>query len=97
MSLDELPMFVKEGAILPLAKPVEYITKETVFDITCRVYGEADNRSVHLFEDNGYTFDYRQDQYNWITLSWKKNKGAASRNGNKKIMRYRISSWEQVH
>lgn len=97
MSMDELPMFVKEGAILPLAKPVEYITKETVFDITCRVYGAADHRSVHLFEDNGYTFDYRQGQYNWITLSWQKNKGAASRNGNKKITRYRITSWEQVH
>jgi alpha-glucosidase (family GH31 glycosyl hydrolase) len=41
MSLDEVPMFVKEGTILPLAKPVEYITPETVFDINCRVYGNA--------------------------------------------------------
>ena len=97
MSLDEVPMFVKEGAILPLAKPVEYITNETSFELTCKVYGEAGNSSVHLFEDNGYTFDYLQDKFNWLTLTWKKNKGYASRKGINKVTRYRIVSWEQIH
>jgi alpha-D-xyloside xylohydrolase len=97
MSLDEVPMFVKEGTILPLAKPVEYVTKATTFDIDCRVYGNADNKSVHLFEDNGYTFDYEKNQYNRITLSWKKNKGTITRDGNSKKMLYRIGSWKQIN
>jgi alpha-D-xyloside xylohydrolase len=96
MSLDEVPMFVKEGTILPLAKSVEYITPETVFDINCRVYGNA-NGSVHLFEDNSYTFNYEQNQYNWLTLQWNGKKGTATRTGTFKKKLYRIAAWEQVN
>jgi alpha-D-xyloside xylohydrolase len=97
MSMDEVPMFVKEGTILPLAKSVEYITPETVFDINCRVYGNADNKSVHLFEDNSYTFNYEQNQYNWLTLQWNGKKGTTTRTGTFKKKLYRIAAWEQVN
>jgi alpha-D-xyloside xylohydrolase len=96
MSLDELPMFVKEGTILPLAKPVEYITKETSFDITCKLYGNVDNKSVSLFEDNGYTFDYLQRQYNKVLLTWKNNKGTLTRDGKMKKQLYKVVAWERV-
>ncbi len=95
MSLNEIPMFVKAGTILPLAKPVEFITKETVFDITCRVYGNS-SKSVHLFEDNGHTFDYQQRQYNWVNLRTDKNKGSISRSGNYKKTLYRVVSWQYI-
>jgi alpha-D-xyloside xylohydrolase len=97
MSMDEIPMFVKEGAILPLAKSVEYITDQTIFDVNCKVYGNADNKTVHLFEDNSYTFNYEQNQYNWLDLSWKNKKGSVSRTGNYKKKLYRINTWEQVN
>lgn len=97
MNLDEVPMFIKEGTILPLAKPVEYITDETVFDISCKIYGNANNKSVHLFEDSGFTFDYQQNQYNWITLSWKNKKGHISRDGKYRKKLYRVASWDQIN
>lgn len=97
MNLEEIPMFVKEGTILPLAKPVEYVTAETVFDINCRVYGNANNKSAHLFEDNSFTYDYQHNQYNWVNLAWKNNKGAVSRDGGFKKSLYHITSWDQIN
>jgi alpha-D-xyloside xylohydrolase len=97
MSLDEVPMFIKDGTILPLAKPVEYITPETVFDITCKVYGNAGNNTPHLFEDDSYNFNYQQNQYNWVNLAYKNQKGALTRDGSFKKKLYRITAWQQVN
>jgi alpha-D-xyloside xylohydrolase len=92
MTLDEIPVFVKDGTILPLAKPVQYITPETVFDVTCHVYGNP-NRSAYLFEDDGYTFDFEKGAFNWIELSWHKNKGKTVAKGGNKKQLYKITSW----
>lgn len=96
MTLDEIPMFVKEGTILPLAKSVEYVTPETVFDVTCRVYGRP-NGTVRLFEDNSYTFDFEKGNYTWLTLSWNGKKGQIKRQGNYKTRLYHVSSWEKIN
>ena len=95
MSLDEVPMYVKEGTILPLAKPVEYINRETVLELDCYVYGKAP-RSFRLFEDNGYTFDYLQNQYNQVVLNWNKNRVQLTRQGSYQKQLYRVASWKQV-
>ncbi|MDR1918598.1 MAG: DUF5110 domain-containing protein [Tannerellaceae bacterium] len=92
MSLDEIPIFVKDGTILPLAKPVQYVTAETIFDLTCHVYGQA-KQSVRLFEDDGYTFDFEQGAFNWVELSWQKNKGKTLTQGKNKKRLYKITSW----
>jgi alpha-D-xyloside xylohydrolase len=92
MSADEIPLFVKEGAILPLAEPVEYITSETVLDIACHVYGTPE-KSFFLFEDDGETFDFEKGAFNWVELSWNKNKGKVSRQGKNKKQLYKISKW----
>ena len=41
--------------MLPLAKPVEHISRETVFEITLHCYGERG--SCILAEDDGETYD----------------------------------------
>ncbi|MDR2763825.1 MAG: DUF5110 domain-containing protein [Tannerella sp.] len=92
MTTGEIPLFVKEGAILPLADPVEYITSETVLDITCRVYGNPE-KSFFLFEDDGETFDFEKGAFNRIELSWDKNKGKVTGQGKNKKQRYKVSKW----
>src|SRR6202012_5452386 len=77
--LDELPLFVKEGTVLPLAKPLEYLKQGTQFDITCFAFG--DNAAGSLFEDDGYTFDYEKGAYTKVALTWTAGKGAASHKG----------------
>ncbi len=81
MSLDQIPLFVKEGTILPIAKPLQYITSKTVFEITCHVYGN-NCESARLFEDNAYTLDYQKKLFNWIALDWNGEKGKVTKAGN---------------
>ncbi|MDR1524447.1 MAG: DUF5110 domain-containing protein [Tannerella sp.] len=98
MTLDEIPLFVKEGTILPLARPVQYVTPETVFDVTCRVYGRP-AQPARLFEDDGYTFDFEKGAYSWVELHWdaakKKNAGRVVTSGKNKGKMYRVTDWVQ--
>ncbi|AYL95801.1 TIM-barrel domain-containing protein [Mucilaginibacter celer] len=93
--LNQLPIFIKSGTILPLAKPVEYVSPDTKFEITCYVYGRANKAT--LFEDDGVTFNYEKGAYNSVNLLWEKNKGTVKRAGNFKKSRYVIKNWEIIN
>lgn len=95
LSLDEIPMFVKDGTILPLATPVEFITPKTVFDIHCRIYGSP-VKPVRLFEDDSYSFDFEKGQFNWVNISWDGNKISAGHSGNFKDKLYHILDWKEI-
>lgn len=61
IATDDIPLFVKEGTLLPLAKPVPYVKPDTVFEITLRAYGDCSGSCVRLVEDDGVSnhTDYR--------------------------------------
>ncbi|MES2426459.1 MAG: TIM-barrel domain-containing protein [Bacteroidota bacterium] len=90
--LDQIPIFIKEGTILPIAKPVAFVGPNTVFDITCYVYGKAAT-PAQLFEDDGTTFNFEKNAFNTISLSWQNGKGKVTSKGNYKAKRYNIKSW----
>ena len=94
-SIDEIPLFIRSGSIIPFAKPVQYISKETIFDITCHVYGD-EPRSFELFEDDGVSYQYEQNRFNAVLLSYDK-KGKAKRTGNYKGKRYNIIGWKKIN
>ncbi|UOE46608.1 DUF5110 domain-containing protein [Mucilaginibacter sp. SMC90] len=93
-SFTQLPIFIKAGTILPLAKPVEFVAPDTKFEITCYVYGNATKTT--LFEDDGVTFNYENGAYNTINLLWNKNKGEVKRNGKFKSYRYIVKRWQVI-
>ncbi len=93
--IDEIPILIREGCILPLAHPVESISPETVFDITCKTYGTNPKPFV-LFEDDGISYDYEKGILNYITVSWKKTKGKIERKGAYKGLRYNVIAWERI-
>jgi alpha-D-xyloside xylohydrolase len=95
MGLNEIPMFIKDNTILPLAKPLEYISDTAVFDITCRVYGKP-LKTSGLFEDNSFNNDFEKNIYNLLSLSWDGKKGKLTRKGNYKTTLYRIEKWEEI-
>ena len=64
---DKIPVFVKADCILPLAEPVEMVTKDTVFTIRPRVYGNGGEGFV-LYEDDFETFAYTEGGQNIIML-----------------------------
>jgi alpha-D-xyloside xylohydrolase len=93
--LESIPVFVKSGAILPLAEPVQYITPETCFDLTVHVFGKGDVPFV-LYEDDGETFAYARGQQGVLQLNWKNEKGEFSRTKtwSENTARYKIKSWQ---
>lgn len=94
ININEMPLFVKEGTILPLADPLQYVANNSVFDITCYAFGNVDSSSSTLFEDDGISYDFeRKKCYNWLTLKVKKGKGKCIRTGDYKSRRYNIVEW----
>ncbi len=86
-AFNQMPMYVKEGTILPLAAPVQAVTKETVFELTCKVYGTASTDFI-LFEDDGVSYNYQKGDYNKVILRVVKDKVELKRTGNYKQKRY---------
>ena len=91
----DIPLYVRDNRLLPLAEPVEYVAADTVFNITVRVYGDAPEPFV-LFEDDGESFDYEQGVFNTVELAWTDGKGTVVRQGGYNSERYRIAGWDSV-
>lgn len=92
-SLDEIPVFVKDNTLIPLAEPVQSVNEKTVFDITIKAYGEHPADTV-LFEDDGTSYGYVQGVYNWLSVSWKQQ--YVTKQGTFSGERYRIQRWETI-
>ena len=90
----DVPVFVKDNAIVPFARPVQYVSDNTVFELTVKVFGNAPE-ALTLYADDGVTWDFEKGQYNRIKLSWKDSKGAVQEKGDYKKKRYEVIRWEQ--
>lgn len=54
---EDIPVYVKEGTLLPVAEPVEFVTPDTKFDITLRAYGDCTDAVCLLCEESDTTYD----------------------------------------
>jgi alpha-glucosidase (family GH31 glycosyl hydrolase) len=67
--LDRMPIFVRAGAILPLAPPMEYSDQRAVNPLTLEVFaGKAG--LFRFYEDDGESLDYRKDGYAWTPITY---------------------------
>lgn len=95
-SEERIPVFVREGALLPLAEPVDFVTQETCFRLSVRIYAPPGGpcRPCTLYEDDGETFAYEKGQGNRLELSWDPQAGPrAERRGDWPGRRYEIVEW----
>jgi len=67
--LEQIPLFVRAGAILPLGPTMEYATQKPEDPIELRVYPGA-NGSFVLYEDENDNYDYEKGQYATIPITW---------------------------
>lgn len=94
--LDQLPLYVRQGTLLPLADPVPYVGMQTVFDLHCKVYGTFAT-TCWLFEDDGESYDFREGKYNNVILEAAKGKVKLKRTGNGyKQKRFRLVDYEFI-
>ena len=67
---DEIPLFVKEGGVIPYAKPLQYTTSDTLFEVELRCFGERDKlRPCCFFSDDGVSYAYLRGEYSIQNVS----------------------------
>jgi alpha-D-xyloside xylohydrolase len=71
--LDTMPIFVKEGSIIPMGPEIQYAT-QSIDPLEVRVYRGADAQFV-LYEDEGDTYNYEQGQYSLIPFTYNEVSG----------------------
>jgi alpha-D-xyloside xylohydrolase len=63
--LDKIPVYVKDGAIIPMMKPKMHAPKSgEKVDLEVRHYGTSAGKYM-LYDDDGETFNYEKGDYSW--------------------------------
>ena len=75
VTLEQIPVFVKAGTILPLASGKPQTTREAAdAGWTVRIYAGAD-AAYTVYEDNGVDYAYEQGAYALVRMEWDESKG----------------------
>jgi alpha-D-xyloside xylohydrolase len=67
--LDELPLYVRAGSIVPFGPTEEWAGEKPDAPIEIRVYPGAD-ATFSLYEDEGTNYNYERGAYSIISLKW---------------------------
>jgi len=70
--IDTMPIFIKEGSIIPMYEPVQYVG-EKPFD-TLELLVTGDSCFGYHYQDNGEDFEYLQGQYNLYSFTYENEK-----------------------
>lgn len=60
--LDIMPIFIREGAVIPMQQPMQYVDERPADSLTLLVYPSAQS-SYNLYEDDGTSTDYQHGHY----------------------------------
>ncbi|SDT04464.1 alpha-D-xyloside xylohydrolase [Mucilaginibacter mallensis] len=67
--IDEMPLYVRAGSIVPMGPEVEYATQKTNKVIELRIYPGADGWFT-FYEDENDNYNYEQGRYSTFTFAW---------------------------
>ncbi len=62
-SWTDIPMFIKEGAIIPTQDVQDYVGQETVDHVTVDIFPSGRETSFRYYDDDGETYDYEDGVY----------------------------------
>lgn len=70
-SIDQIPVYVKAGAILPMQPPMRYTGEKPVDPLIVNVYplGDGQSSTYRLYEDKGDSEAYKRGICAWTSLS----------------------------
>ncbi|MDP4184299.1 MAG: glycoside hydrolase family 31 protein [Bacteroidota bacterium] len=91
--IEQIPVFIKSGTILPLAQPTLHTEDPDSFKLTALVFGE-NVRPAILFEDDGSWSPLLKK----VKLEWdsKKQKGNLVREGKATSQQYSVTEWKFI-
>lgn len=90
---EQIPLYIKDGTLLPLADPVEFIKPDTAFNVTVNVVGD-NPADFKLYEDDGATTDYAEGAQNEVHLH-AEDRSVSRTGGYHGPSRYNITGWKQ--
>ncbi len=67
--LDQMPVLVRAGSILPLGPAVEFAQQQSDEPMELRIYTGADGNFT-LYEDQGDTYNYEKGSYATVSIHW---------------------------
>lgn len=67
-ALDKLPIFAKEGAILPMQQDMDYVGARVLDYLSLDIFPGREG-GFDLYEDDGRTLDYQQGKYALTSIS----------------------------
>lgn len=68
-NLDEIPVFIRAGSILPFGPTEQYASEKNESPIELRIYPGAD-ATFNLYEDEGTNYDYEKGLSSSIPFRW---------------------------
>ncbi len=81
-TIDEIPLFIKAGSIVPFGPEVQFATEKKWDNLEIRVYPGA-NGEFTLYEDENDNYNYEKGVYSTITFSWNDTKKSLTINDRK--------------
>lgn len=72
--LDKIPLFVREGSIVPVGPEIQYAEEKPDTNITIYVYTGGD-ASFTLYDDENDTYDYKSGKYSMIRFNYNEQEG----------------------
>lgn len=66
--VEKIPVYVRDGAVVPFAEPVQCVREDTVFHMHVRHYGKKPGNFV-LYEDDFTSYDYEANGFRKIRIS----------------------------
>jgi len=95
--LERVPVFVKDGTLLPLAQATLHTGDPQARDIEVSVYGDG-SQGAMLIEDDGKTCNVFKGEYNRVTLRYDpvRRIGLVNRSGTSKVQGYNIRDWREI-
>jgi alpha-D-xyloside xylohydrolase len=67
--LEQIPLFLRAGAIVPFGPDVQYAMEKPADPIELRIYPGADG-DFTLYEDQGDSYNYENGVYSTISFHW---------------------------
>lgn len=70
--IDEIPLFFKEGSIIPTREYLNYTDEKPLKKINIELYqfSKIDKSSFHFYEDDGKTLSYKKDEFRWTKIDF---------------------------
>ncbi len=72
-AIEDLPLFVKQGSILPLQNPMQFSDQRRLDTLDVQVYGPG-SASFNLYEDDGISLDYEKGRCSWTPIIFNREK-----------------------